>query len=137
MKMSLLSSGKHKGLASFALLLHRLAFGGMMLTHGIPKLMHFSELSPKFSNPIGLGSEISLGLTIFSEVLCAILVMLGLGTRIAAFVVIVEMVVIVSLVHVHSPFATKELAFLYMTAFTVILFAGAGSVSFDKLISKK
>ncbi len=108
-----------------------------MLTHGIPKLLHFSELSPKFASPIGLGPEISLGLTIFSEVLCAALVILGLGTRIAAFIIIVEMVIIVTLVHVHTPFATKELAFLYMTAFTVILLAGAGSVSFDKLISKK
>ncbi len=135
--MSILNSGKHKGLASFALLVHRLAFGGMMLTHGIPKLLHFSELSQKFANPIGLGPEISLGLTVFSEVLCAALVILGLGTRIAAFIIIVEMVIIVTLVHVHTPFATKELAFLYMTAFTVILLAGAGSVSFDKLISKK
>jgi putative oxidoreductase len=137
MKNSLFSSGKHKGITNFALLIHRLAFGSMLLTHGIPKLMHFSELSPKFTDPIGLGSEIALGLTIFSEVFCSILVMLGLGTRLAAFVVITEMVIAVFRVHIHAPFATMELALIYMAAFVLVLLAGAGSVSMDKLISKK
>ncbi len=137
MKTSLFSSGKHKGITNLALLIHRLAFGSMLLTHGIPKLMRFSELSPKFTDPIGLGSEIALGLTVFSEVFCAILVMLGLGTRLAAFVVVTEMVIIELRVHVHVPFATKELAFVYMAAFVLVLLAGAGSVSMDKLISKK
>ena len=67
---------KDSNLDHAAKLLIRLGAGGMMLTHGIPKIGRlFGEGPVKFADPFGLGPEISLVLAIFAEVICAGLVM--------------------------------------------------------------
>ena len=76
----------NKPLSNFndlGLLLLRITFGGLMLlNHGLgkmDKLLAGGDI--KFADPIGLGMEISLQLTIFAEVICAGLLVLGLFTR--------------------------------------------------------
>ncbi len=137
MKNILFHSGKHKTLPSIALLIQRLAFGGMMLRHGYPKLINFLELANHFSDPLGVGKSLSLGLVVFAEFGCSILVILGLGTRWAVVPLIINMSVIIAIIQMHQPFAKKELALLYLAAFLVLLLFGAGKYSLDKLISKK
>ena len=56
------------------LLTLRMAVGGMMLTHGWPKLGRLLQTPDQFANPLGLGPELSLGLAVFAEVICAALV---------------------------------------------------------------
>ena len=73
MKNILFHSGKHKPLASFALLLLRASFGLMMITHGYPKLLSFIDNPSAFPDPIHIGPSLSHGLTVFAEFFCAIL----------------------------------------------------------------
>lgn len=76
------------------LLLVRLLSGGMMLTHGIPKIDRLMGEGPvKFADPFGLGPEISLVLVLFAEVACSILVMIGLKTRLATLPLMFTMLV--------------------------------------------
>ena len=84
-----------------------------------------------------IGSRYSLGLVVFAELFCAILIVLGLGTRFAAIPIIVTMAVAAFIVLAGNPFDGRELALLYLTAFTTILVLGAGSYSLDKAISGK
>ena len=49
----------------------------MLLGHGWGKLTGFSEMAATFPDPIGLGSRISLGLTVFAEVFCSIALIVG------------------------------------------------------------
>ena len=42
----------------------------MMLTHGIPKLQKILAGNWEFGNPLGVGTELSLGLAVFAEVGC-------------------------------------------------------------------
>ena len=121
-------------LASFGLLVFRVAVCAMMLTHGLAKMSNFSTLSKHF-DPIGMGGTLSLSLVIFAEVFCSIAVILGLFTRLAAIPLIVAMSVALS-VHAGQGFAAMELALLYLTAFTAILITGPGSYSVDRLIWK-
>ncbi|AHW59498.1 putative oxidoreductase [Draconibacterium orientale] len=120
-----------------SLLLLRLATGGFMLTHGFPKLQRLLAGEMQFGDPIGLGPEVSLVLTVFAEVVCSILIVLGLGTRLAAIPSIVTMAVAAFIVHGADPFGRKEMALLYLVGYVVLLLSGSGKFSGDRIISKK
>ena len=137
MKNILFNSGKHKPLASFALLVLRASFGLMMLSHGWPKLVSFGSKAASFSDPLHIGSSLSLGLVVFAEFICAILVVIGLGTRWAAFPIMVTMAVAAFVIHGKDPFSEREMAMLYLFGFTAIMMLGAGSYSMDRAISGK
>lgn len=127
----ILNPGHHCPGSSLGLLLLRALAGAMMLPHGWSKLAASGELAGKFPDPIGLGEPTSLALAIFAEFFCALLVIIGLGTRVAAIPLIVTMLVAAFVVHGADPFAKKELALLYAAAFLPLLFTGAGEYSVD------
>ena len=88
------------------LLLLRLLAGGMLLcSHGWDKIMHFGEYAASFPNPLGVGSTVSLGLVVFAEVFCSILVMLGLATRLSVIPIFFFLMVAVFIQHAHDPWA--------------------------------
>jgi len=123
---------------SFGLLVLRLVAGGMLLYgHGWGKLMHFADRSQTFGNPIGLGSPVSMGLMIFAEVVCATCVMLGFGTRFAAFFPAFGLAVAGFIQHAHDPFQKKELAFLYCAVFVTLMLAGGGRYALDAKFGPK
>jgi putative oxidoreductase len=109
----------------------------MMLTHGWPKLVDYSQKASSFADPLHIGNNISLGLVIFAEFFCSILVVVGLGTRFAAFPIMVTMFIVSFIINGSHPVADRELPILYLSAFTAILMLGAGSYSLDKAISGK
>jgi putative oxidoreductase len=127
------SNGTH-----FALLFIRVAFGVMMLTHGLPKLeMLLSGEPVQFLPLFGLSAKLSLALAVFAEVICSLLVILGLGTRAAVVPLIITMAIAVFMVHAADPFVKKEMATLYLVAFTGLLFTGSGKYSLDYLLQPK
>ena len=83
----------------FALLLLRLALGGLMLAHGWDKLLHFAERSQRFYDPFHIGSGLSLALVVFAEVFCAALVLLGFLTRLACVPLVIDMGVALYFAH--------------------------------------
>ncbi len=114
-------------------LILRLAAGGMMLTHGYPKFLKLISGNFAFGDPIGLGPEVSLVLTVFAEFVCSILIVLGLFTRLAAIPLIFTMLVAVFLVHGADPFSKQELGLMYAAMFTCIGLLGPGKFSIDSL----
>ena len=117
---------------NLGLLLLRLGFGGMMLTHGIPKMMKMLSGDFSFGDPIGLGEPASLVLAVLGEVVFLFLVIIGFKTRIAAIPVIITMAIAAFIVHAADPFGTKEMAILYLIGFTAIALLGAGKYAVDK-----
>lgn len=121
-----------------ALLIIRLAFGGMMLTHGIPKLgMLLSGEPVQFLPLFGLSAGLSLTLAAAAEAGGAILLIAGFGTRLAAIPMAFTMLIAAFVVHANDPLATKELAILYLVAFTSLIFAGSGRFSIDRFINQR
>lgn len=110
-------------------LLLRVFAGGLILTHGWPKLMQFFGDQPlQFMDPIGIGVGASLLLATFAEFFCAILVIIGLAMRPAALVLTINMAVAVyALGDVNL--AAKELALLYFAAFAALTLIGEGRIS--------
>jgi len=120
-----------------ATLILRLTAGGFMLTHGVPKLQRLLAGEMQFADPFGLGPEVSLILAVFAEFVCSVLLMLGLGTRLATIPLMVTMGVAAFIAHGADPFGKKELALFYLAVYFVILLLGGGKYSADHLISKK
>jgi putative oxidoreductase len=119
-------------LQDFGLLAIRLLSGGMMLTHGLPKFDRlFGEGPVKFADPFGLGPEISLGMVLFAEVGCSLLVMLGFKTRWATLPLLFTMLMASFYAHAADPFSDKELSLLFFTLFLSILFSGGGRFSLE------
>ena len=109
------------------LLLLRLFAGGLMLVmHGLPKLLSFGDLLDSFPDPLGVGSAASLTLAVFAEVLCALAVVLGIGTRAAAVPLLVTMLVAAFIVHGADPWSKKELALVYAGMFATLVLLGGG-----------
>ncbi len=122
--------GKSRDLA---LLFLRLVFGlEMLVQHGWRKAEKLFTGDPSsFPDPLGVGSEISLGLTVLAEVVCAFLVAIGLFTRWASLLLIITMAVAVFVVHYGDPWSDREMGMLYLAAFMAIGVIGPGRYSLD------
>ena len=132
----LLSIKYSAGGFNFAMLVLRLGVGLLMLTQsGLYKLTHFSELSAKFYNFLGMGDKASLMLVIFAEVFCSFFVILGLFTRLAVIPLIITMCVAFFGAH-NGNLQEGTAALLYMFAYFVLLLLGPGRVSVDGMIKK-
>mgnify|MGYP000524493393 CR=1 FL=1 len=114
------------------LLLLRLGFSGLMLTHGIPKIERLFNSPVEFPDPLGIGALWSLLLTLLGEVVAPILIIIGLKSRYASIVALITMLVAAFVVHADDPFGQKEKALLYALGFLVVFLAGPGKFSIDK-----
>lgn len=125
-------------LNSVGLLLLRVGFGSAMLFgHGLDKLRDFSDMAGKFPDPIGLGSTTSLVLAVLAEFGCSALLILGLGTRLAAIPLAFTMLVAVFVFHADDLWEVKELAAVYLVVFTTLILTGGGRFSCDAAIHRK
>lgn len=124
-------------LTSLGLLILRLAFGIMMLKHGIDKINGFESMADMFPDPIGLGSKMSLIAAIGAEVGCSLLLIVGLATRIACLPLAFTMIIALFVVHGDDPWQKKELAAAYLAAYVVLFFTGPGQFAIDRFILKK
>jgi putative oxidoreductase len=112
---------------STALLILRVVAAGMLIYgHGAVKISHMIHGQFAFADPIGIGIVPSLILAAFAEGICAFFVGIGLFTRIAAFIVCIDLGV---------AFFTSfdQLALIYLVIFVALLLSGAGRFSFDHL----
>ncbi|MBS1758569.1 MAG: DoxX family protein [Bacteroidetes bacterium] len=111
----------------------------LLYGHGFGKLsVIFGGKEIQFMDPIGIGANLSFYLAAFAEGICAILLVLGLFTRLAALVLTINFLVILYFhgVKVGDGFSDLEHIFLYFFAFLTILFAGAGKISLDYFLNK-
>ncbi len=114
----------------------RIVSGAVMLTHGYPKFQKILSGDLKFGDPIGLGEIPSLYLSTFAEFLCAILVIIGLYTRLSLIPLIINMSVAFFIAHAADDFGTKEKSLLFLGMFIVIFLTGPGRFSIDNKMSK-
>jgi putative oxidoreductase len=129
--------GRDSTMTSFGLLVLRLWFGlTMCVHHGLQKIIGWNYLAPTWLDPFHIGHQASFALTVFAEAVCSFLLALGLVTRFAALVLIINMVVAFTMVHKES-LKAGELAYVYLGVFVVLFLAGAGAFSLDKILFGK
>lgn len=120
-----------------ALLALRIGIGSLMLVHGLPKvqMLFWGDVS-QFPGVMGMSPGLSLTLAALAEVLCSVLILVGLGTRLASIPLLITMLVAVLVVHAADPFAAQELGLLYLLGYVVLLLLGGGRFSLDAMLAK-
>lgn len=121
-----------------ALLIMRIGIAGLMLVHGIPKmLMLFSAETIQFPGVMGMDSGLSLTLAVFAEVFCSFLLLIGLGTRYAVLPLSVTMLIAVFYIHGADPFSNQELGLHYLLVYIILLILGGGKYSIDAILENR
>jgi putative oxidoreductase len=124
---------------SVGLLLLRVLTGlSLFLKHGLEKLTGYSTMVQHFPDPIHIGAHASLSYALLSDGICSLLVVVGLGTRPAAFVIVVNLLTAFFLVH-HAAFFTSghvELVLVYIAVFAALVVAGPGRFSVDARLGR-
>lgn len=120
----------------YALGLLRIVTGYMMIFHGLDKVFGtFSGKAVPLTSLIGVGGII--------ELVFGFLVLIGLATRLVAFILSGQMAVAYFMFHglagnVFLPYVNKgELAVLYAFVFFLFVFTGSGALGIDSFIAKK
>jgi putative oxidoreductase len=119
------------------LLIIRLVFGLVLFYgHGFEKMsVIMSGQEIQFMDPIGIGASTSYHMAAFAEGICALLVILGLFTRVATLILSINFLVIF-IFHAFiagDGFAVLELRFFYFFAFIGLTLTGPGRFSLDYL----
>lgn len=120
------------------LILRVLAGLSLFLKHGWEKLSGYSTMVQHFPDPIHIGAHASLSFALLSDGICSLLIVMGLATRPAAAVILINLLVVFSLVH-HAAFFSSshvELVLVYIAAFAAILLCGPGKFSLDAQLRK-
>lgn len=129
----------------FGLLVLRLVSGlTLLIRHGLEKGFGFQAMAHgahAFPDPIHIGPVATLTIALISDFLCSILVVLGLGTRIASLYIFANLFVALALAH-HFTFTGplaehSELMVVYLGAFATLAIAGAGRYSIDGMAMRR
>src|SRR5690606_8355288 len=96
----------------------------------------FDEVAAGFPDPIGLGREFGLLLVLLAEVPGAAMVMLGLGTRLAALPLAATVALGAVVHHTGDPFSQREIALGHLVAYLTLLRTGPGRYSLDATIAR-
>ena len=135
MKMRNLLSTDTSGQSISAGLLIMRVFAGLslFLKHGTEKFTGYSTMVHHFPDPIHIGAHAGLAFALLSDGICSLLVVVGLATRPAAALILINLLTAFFLVHKAAFFTDGhvELVFLYITVFASIMFTGAGRFSVD------
>ncbi|MCF7837933.1 MAG: DoxX family protein [Candidatus Marinimicrobia bacterium] len=118
-------------------LILRVYTGAAMMTHGWGKLFGGLDQFTGYVESLGLPMPGVLAfLAAFTESFGALFLLLGVKTRIWAALLGVTMFVAVFVAHANDPFATRELAVLYLAVSLFFVFKGGGRYSVDWLVKR-
>lgn len=121
------------------LLLLRIALGGLMLFHGMHKLIYGVGFIGDMLAAIGLPSFIAYG-SLLAELVASLMIICGIWTRLASVVFAGNMVVALLMAHASEMFSLSpmtgglviELPLLYLLGAAVLCLTGGGRFAVTK-----
>lgn len=107
----------------------------LFVKHGIEKVFHYSDMLAKFPDPIHVGPTVGLTFAMIADFVCTLLIIIGLGTRLAALFMMINLLVIFIFMHQFSFMdGHAELVYVYLGLAIFIVIAGPGKYSLDSKI---
>ncbi len=124
----------------FGALVMRLVLGAIMLAHGYQKVIPHGALYG-FTHMVGrLGLPPWLGyVSAFTEFFGGMLLIVGLFTRVVAFLVVIDMAVAIDKVHLHHGILASNGYAFPLACFALalmLIFTGAGALGLDDLAGR-
>ena len=132
----------------FGLLLIRVIIGLVMAFYGYEKLIHFQEMAAsdfwtKNVSFLGFSGSFPLALTVFAELFCSLLLLVGFYTRLSLLPLLFCMGYIFLVVFPFSIVSKGDngiefnTAFVYFMIYFGLFFTGPGDYSLDSMYLKK
>lgn len=111
-----------------AILFLRVFIGGVMLLHMIGKLQDYDNYVLNFQSIVGLNHATSFALSILFEGLFAVMIIMGVGTRLAAALMAIVMIVSIceALMQGTVTDAESKLEFIYIGIYISLVISGGG-----------
>ncbi|QIN83851.1 DoxX family membrane protein [Rubrobacter tropicus] len=141
--MRTLALSPFAGLAGLAPLVVRIIVGTIMAVHGFQKLVGGPANFGAFLQQLGVPAPTLMAYVVtFVELVGGILLILGLFSRLAALLLTINLTVAILLVKLDvgliapadQPGVGYELDLALIAGFLVILFAGPGPISIDRIL---
>ena len=101
----------------------------LLFIHGLPKLLDWSGELQRIEDPFGLGAPLTLGLAIFAEVVCPLLLLLGIAARLACLPVLAVLLVALVVVHPDWTLEQGQFAWLLVALYGGLALTGPGAYS--------
>ncbi|WP_299670291.1 DoxX family protein [uncultured Polaribacter sp.] len=108
----------------------------MINTHGLKKILNFSDTVAHIPDPFGMGDQVSAIIAILANIVGPIFVILGLGTRLAILPILSVTLIGFFVVHAGDSWAVRDVPLMYSLAYLFIFFLGAGKYSIDYKVYK-
>jgi putative oxidoreductase len=103
----------------------------LLWVHGLPKLLNYSAQLQVIEDPFHLGANLTLMLAIFAEVLCPLLIIVGLLVRLACLPILSVLLVAMVVVHPQWSIEEGQFGWLLLILFTSIFIAGPGRLALN------
>lgn len=136
LRQILLSTRHSSRTVNLAALWLRLGLGIAMIPHGYDKFIHYAEYQTSFMRFLGLSDSVSLALAIGAELICSILLMMGLLTRLVLIPLIVTAFVIAFIAHGGDIAGEGGAGFVLLVGYVTSLLLGPGAYSLDAIAVK-
>ena|ERR1035437_743006 len=137
-------AGLYEALSPASYSFMRFATGAVLVPHGIQKIMLGSavNLAPYIDKQMGVPNPLMWAyFAVFAESVCAVCLAIGLFTRLAALIILIEMGVIVFFFQWQFGYFWTvkgyEYALLWSLLCLAIVFRGGGHYSVDRLLGKE
>jgi len=113
----------------------------LLMKHGLEKVFTFSAMAAHFPNPLHVGPVPTLVFAMLSDAICSTLLVLGLATRWAALICLINISAAWALVHHFQFFGHGadhgEVMVLYIAIMLTLLLSGAGRYSIDGWLARR
>lgn len=118
-----------------AILFLRVFIGGVMLLHMIGKLQDYDNYVLNFQSIVGLNHATSFALSILFEGLFAVMIIMGVGTRLAASLMAIVMIVSIceALMQGTVTDAESKLEFIYIGIYITLVISGGGRYAISSM----
>lgn len=122
-------------------LVGRLAMAGEFIPSGLGKVTNLPKLTANFVE-LGIPAPaMTAAVSATTELVCGVLLLVGLGTRFAAAALTVVMTVAILTARLHEVHTVGDFFYLpeaaYLVIFLWLIFGGAGKLSADHWIARK
>lgn len=124
--------------ADLGLLILRISVAGLMLLHGVSKLISGVDFLHGMLTDVGLPSFLAYGVFL-GEIIAPIFMLIGFRTRLASIFYIINCLFAIFLVHASEVFSLDdnggwaiELLGLYLLGALALVFTGAGNYAVSK-----
>lgn len=121
------------GSMDFAVLFMRLFAGGMMLLHNIGKIQNYNEIIGSYPSFLFIEQQAVFAIVTTVEVLLALLIVVGLWVRAAAFWMVAGILALLA----WSGFEDGELRFVWLGVYLFLVISGGGTYAFDRTDSAR